>query len=334
MPRSKGKIASNDFSNGDSIEMKKIPSSSFLENNEFERMTENRLRNSGHSLANFLNPPPPPPPPLPEGAYQKSTGSYIPYNVPEPNPNYVYVTDQHAPLQEWRRIGDPIPENMLNQRGIQGAKTWGPEHHNINLANISRFPNEKLNEHLGILGQPITGTREEKTRRLLAAQANPPDISPVSSMKDPMQDIRNKRLNYFSNATSNNTNKNPLAPPSRNFFPSSQIGTYRLGGGSISPQQLTRTRAWGQNNLMKSNASRTSVATLGSRLKNPEQQTPKQTMGSQAMGAAGQFAMAAPAAMSILMMASQMQQQNQYNKQMDMDREQRAKARQWDAALR
>ncbi len=264
-----------------------------------------------------------PPPPLPEGTYQKSTGSFVPYEVPKPNPNYVYVTDQHAPLQEWRRIGDQIPENMLDQRGIEGAKTWGTQHHNINLANISGFTEEKLNENLGILNQPTGGSREEKIRRFLDAQSNPLGNSSTSSMEDPMQDMRNKRLNYFSSATNNN----PLSPPSQNPPQRYQGGTYRLGGGRLSPWESFKTRAWGQNNLANANASRTNVATLGNTLANTQQQTPKQTMGSQSMGAGGAFMMAAPAILGSLMMLNQRKQQERAENQMQKQEQQIASNR-------
>lgn len=151
-------------------------------NPQLKKWTADLLRNRPGSLYNYIEksgePIPleqaPGIPEMPSG-FIGSTGEFIPYNVPEPQGEYIYVSDQHSTTPSWQRIGEPIPENMRGQRGIGDSTVWGPENHNANLPNLSRMSDSNINEQLQeAFNQPIDGSREERLQRLVRAQARGP----------------------------------------------------------------------------------------------------------------------------------------------------------------
>lgn len=144
-----------------------------------------------------LNQGPPPAPPMPSGFHQPVSNAFIPYSPPELQNGHVYVTDQHSLEPSWRRIGDPIPKNMLQQRGIGGLNTWSNQHHNINLPHISRYNDQQINDQITALSPDadLSGNRQARMNMLGRLQANPDQGVQIGNQSSP--------------------NRNPLAPPSQ-----------------------------------------------------------------------------------------------------------------------
>jgi hypothetical protein len=242
-------------------------------------------------------------PPMPE-SYRGAKTNY-PYvmQAPENNPNFAFVGNRDTFEGNWHRIGDPItPENVgkTTYGAIGQDKTFGSQHHNVNLPRESNLTNEELQDRLRNFNLPSEGDRSSLFKRLINAQESPELMQKIGNGEAPteleMADIVNRHepINLQQAARLRELRKNQANNASM---------LSRLGTGS-NPMTV--------NNLGAKGLASTGEAALGAE-------------GAAASGAT--FASRAMPMMSLALMAGSLVQNSRANQQMKQDQEQQKSMR-------
>ena len=136
-----------------------------------------RRNNLGFRPVLRLRPPPPAPPPRPPMPERMSFGGVQhPISVPEPNPNYAWVTNRDSLVGNWHPMNSPITEQAVGPttfRQIGDAGVFGPEHHGINVAGETRMSDDQLRQNLENWNLPTEGDRSELFARNMRVKHHP-----------------------------------------------------------------------------------------------------------------------------------------------------------------
>lgn len=217
-----------------------------------------------------------PKPAMPE-TYRGFNTNY-PYvmQAPEKDPNFAFVGNRDTFEGNWHRIGDPItPENVgkTTYGAIGQDKTFGPQHHNVNLPRESNLTDEELQDRLRNINLPAEGDRSSLFKRLINAQESPELMQKIGNGESlselDMADIVNRHepINLQQAARLRELRKNQANPPqvnqapeeNSNWWESSNLNPsnwrsqannpMRLDGTQISNAEANSLRQWGQQNL-------------------------------------------------------------------------------------
>ena len=304
-----------------------------------------------------------PKPAMPE-TYRGSKTNY-PYvmQAPDNDPNFAFVGNRDTFEGNWHRIGDPItPENVgkTTYGTIGQDKTFGPQHHNVNLPRESNLTDEELQERLRNFNLPAEGDRSSLFKRLINAQESPELMQKIGNGEAPteleMADIVNRHepINLQQAARlrelrGNQRNPSQINQPPQensswwqnsNLNPSSwrsQNNPMRLDGTQVSNAEANSLRQWGQQNLenQANNASMLNRLGTGSNPMTVNNLGAKSlaSTGEAALGAEGAaaggatFAARAMPMISLALMAGSLLQNQRASQQMKQDQEQQKSMR-------
>lgn len=136
-----------------------------------------RQNNLGFRPVLRLRPPPPPTPPRPPMPERMAFGGVKhPISVPEPNPNYAWVTNRDSLVGNWHPMNSPITEQAVGPttfRQIGDAGVFKPEHHGINVAGETRMSDDQLRQNLENWNLPTEGERSELFARNMRVKHHP-----------------------------------------------------------------------------------------------------------------------------------------------------------------
>ena len=304
-----------------------------------------------------------PKPAMPE-TYRGFNTKY-PYvmQAPENNPNFAFVGNRDTFEGNWHRIGDLItPENVgkTTYGAIGQDKTFGSQHHNVNLPKESSLTNEELQNRLKEFNLPAEGDRSSLFKRLINAQESPELMQKIGNGEAPTElelaDIVNRHepITLQQAARLRELRKNQGNPPQLNQAPeensnwwqqsnlnpsnwSSQNNPTRLDGTQVSNAEANSLRQWGQQNLetQANNASMLNRLGTGS---NPMTvnnlgakglaSTGEAALGAEGAAASGAtFASRAMPMMGLALMGGSLLQNSRANQQMKQDQEQQQSMR-------
>ena len=304
-----------------------------------------------------------PKPPMPE-SYRGAKTNY-PYvmQAPENNPNFAFVGNRDTFEGNWHRIGDPItPENVgkTTYGAIGQDKTFGSQHHNVNLPKESSLTNEELQNRLKEFNLPSEGDRSSLFKRLINAQESPELMQKIGNGEAPTElelaDIVNRhepinlqqaaRLRELRNNQNNPSQINQAPEANSNWWQNSNLNPSnwrsqnnptRLDGTQVSNVEANSLRQWGQQNLetQANNASMLNRLGTGS---NPMTvnnlgakglaSTGEAALGAEGAAASGAtFASRAMPMMGLALMGGSLLQNSRANQQMKQDQEQQQSMR-------
>ena len=218
-------------------------------------------------------------PPIPKPATPESYRGFntnYPYvmQAPDNDPNFAFVGNRDSFEGNWHRIGDPItPENVgkTTYGSIGQDKTFGAQHHNVNLPKESSLTNEELQNRLKEFNLPSEGDRSSLFKRLINTQESPELMQKIGNGEAPTElelaDIVNRhepinlqqaaRLRELRNNQNNLPRENQAQENSNwwqnsNLNPTnwrSQNNPTRLEGTQVSNAEASSLRQWGEQNL-------------------------------------------------------------------------------------
>lgn len=123
----------------------------------------------GRSVLRLRRPPPAPP-------MVRSRGMNFPISVPEPDPNYVWITNRDSLEGSWRPMNSPITEDQVGRtvfNQIGQDQTFQPEHHGMNVPAESRMSDDQLRGRLDEWRIPSQGNRQQLFERNLRVKHHP-----------------------------------------------------------------------------------------------------------------------------------------------------------------
>ena len=304
-----------------------------------------------------------PKPAMPE-TYRGFNTKY-PYvmQAPENDPNFAFVGNRDTFEGNWHRIGDPItPENIgkTTYGAIGQDKTFGPQHHNVNLPRESNLTDKELQDRLRNFNLPSEGERSSLFKRLINAQESPELMQKIGNGEAPteleMANIVNRHepINLQQAARLRELRKNQANPPQVNQAPEensnwwqnsnlnpsnwrSQNNPMRLDGSQVSNAEANSLRQWGEQNL----ANQTNNASMLNRLGTGSNPMTVNNLGAKSLASTGEAALGAEGAavggatfasrampmMSLALMAGSLLQNSRANQQMKQEQEQQKSMR-------
>jgi hypothetical protein len=218
-------------------------------------------------------------PPIPKPATPESYRGFntnYPYvmQAPENDPNFAFVGNRDTFEGNWHRIGDPItPENVgkTTYGAIGQDKTFGSQHHNVNLPRESNLTDDELQDRLRNFNLPAEGDRSSLFKRLINAQESPElmqkigngeaptelDLADIVNRHEPINlqqaaRLRELRNNQGNPPQANQAQENSSWWQNSNLNPTnwmSQNNPTRLDGTQVSNAEANSLRQWGEQNL-------------------------------------------------------------------------------------
>lgn len=304
-----------------------------------------------------------PKPAMPE-TYRGFNTNY-PYvmQAPEKDPNFAFVGNRDTFEGDWHRIGDLItPEKVgdITYGAIGKDKTFGPQHHNINLPKESNLTDEALQDRLRENNLPAEGDRSSLFKRFINSQESPEVMMKIAN-GEPLSEIdmadivnRHEPINLQQAARLRELRKNQANPSQINQPPqensnwwqnsnlnpsnwSSPNNPTRLDGSHVNNAEANSLRQWGQQNL-ENQANNVSMMNRLGTGSNPMTvnnlgaksfaSTGEAALGSEGAAASGStFASRAMPMMYLALMAGSLLQNSRANQQMKKYQEQQQSMR-------